>query len=364
MLSGKNKKMAYWICQLLGWGSWVLEQFLQLGDMKLSIAIDYTWDFFFMAAFGIFITHIYRLSLRNVPVLKLPLYKQLPLLFFFLVLLSTLMYASAVIPAFISGRITAISIQDLSFVQYIEWFPVIAVWMLCYHAYKLSERKIEEERAKTKALEERKNFEMEVLRSQLNPHFLFNALNSIRSLINSNPARAREASTLLSALLRYTLRYDQRMLIPIHEEMEMVKYYLQLEKIRFDERLQYHIHADAQAGNVLVPPLLLLTITENAVKHGISQHEDGGNITFNIYRKNNFITVHVTNTGQILNPDEPSNGIGMDNSEKRLQALYAGKAKLLLYNADSNTVVTEVHVPALYSEDEVMQHANKIMQYA
>ncbi len=345
MLKLEGKKFAYWMWQFTGWAGFVIHQFILLIGMKQDASLKSNLDFFIIALCGILVTHLYRLALKNVNIIGLPWRIQLPLLFLCLILLSVIMIFSTVFAAFITRDRVGFKINTDTIAQLVDWMPILAIWMLCYHIYKLFERKLSEEREKLNALVEKKGYELELLHAQLNPHFLFNSLNSIRALINTNPTSAREAATLLSVLLRYVLNYEKLQTIPLRHEMEMVHAYLRLEKIRFDERLSYTVKQQDGTDSVLIPPVVLLTITENAVKHGINQSDTGGIINFEIVLNNLNLEVSVTNTGQVLNTEETSNGIGMDNTKKRLDIIYNGEASLFLDNLDKRHVITKITIP-------------------
>ena len=158
----------------------------------------------------------------------------------------------------------------------LNWALLLLFWSLLFFTsnYFLNYRTEQLRTAKLEA--ENKLFEVQQLKSQLNPHFLFNALNSIKALITEDPNQARNAINKLSNLLRRTLNTSGETLININEELDLVESYLALEKIRFEERLNYTIEADAKSSSQKIPPLMLQTLVENAVKHGIDKTLHGG----------------------------------------------------------------------------------------
>jgi LytS/YehU family sensor histidine kinase len=145
-----------------------------------------------------------------------------------------------------------------------------------------------------------KEAELRALEAQLNPHFLFNCLNSIRALVALDPPRAQDMMTRLSNVLRNSLRHDRQHAVPLALELEVIADYLALETIRFEERLRSQIVVDSEAAQCLVPPMLLQTLVENAIKHGISQATGGGQLTIRACLQNGFVRLVVTNTGSLI----------------------------------------------------------------
>lgn len=194
--------------------------------------------------------------------------------------------------------------------------------------------------------------ELKNLKSQLNPHFLFNALNSVRALVDENPQKAKKSITALSNLLRLSLLAGKKKVVPLSEELETVKDYLSLEQIRFEERLETRIHCPAESLNYKVPPMMLQTLVENAIKHGISNLKDGGLIDIRSFVLENKLHLEIRNTGQYVNgKSNKSGGLGLKLSRKRLQLLYNENASLSVANENSNTVLTEIIIPE-YKGDE------------
>lgn len=166
--------------------------------------------------------------------------------------------------------------------------------------------------------------ELRELRTQLNPHFLFNSLNSIRALVEKDPARAREMITMLSGLLRYLLRARDRNFDTLEAEMEVVQKYLTLEKIRFGDRLKIIISIDPASLNCSIPGMLVLTLVENAVKHGISKLEHGGIIRIETKLSRSALLVRVLNSGRLSALEQ--GGVGLENTRRRVQLLAGSLA--------------------------------------
>lgn len=169
--------------------------------------------------------------------------------------------------------------------------------------------------------------QLEVLRYQLNPHFLFNALNSIRASVDEDSNRAKQMITQLSEFLRHSLLSAEKKEIPLQEELEAVKNYLAIEKIRFEEKLEVEYDVDEKAEDFSVPCLLLNPLVENAVKHGLQTSPKPLRIKVSAKMEGKKLTVEVANTGK-LNDLHNSNGtkIGLKNVRERLEKLYGDKS--------------------------------------
>ena len=172
--------------------------------------------------------------------------------------------------------------------------------------------------------------ELAALKAQLNPHFLFNTLNSINALAGDDPEATRSMIARLAEMLRYAIDSSKRDMVSLEEEINFTKAYLAIEQQRMADRLTVDWDVDAQVLDELIPPIILQPLVENAVKHGIAPRESGGTIAISIHRNANAINVSVKDDGLGENaiPLEPisSNGIGLANTRKRLKKRYEGRA--------------------------------------
>jgi LytS/YehU family sensor histidine kinase len=193
-----------------------------------------------------------------------------------------------------------------------------------------------------------KEAELNKLKSQLNPHFMFNAMNSIRALIDENPQKAKQAVTQLANILRQTLTLEKNKLISFDDEINLVKDYLALEKIRFEERLNYSLEIDEASSQYKIPPMLLQTLVENAIKHGISKLTEGGivSITAKQDAEGKKLKIEICNSGN-YNPEENlQSGYGIQNTKDRLRFVFADGASFLIVN-ENDVVKTEIVIPLL-----------------
>jgi signal transduction histidine kinase len=187
--------------------------------------------------------------------------------------------------------------------------------------------------------------ELKTLRSQLNPHFLFNSLNSVRALIGRDDPRARTMITSLSNLLRDLLSSRGASSHPLKRELEIVETYLQIESIRFGERLAYELDVDPAALSQLVPGMMVQTLVENAVKHGISKREQGGRVAVRVRIDpcDQSLHISVLNDGAL---GGPSGGFGVENTRRRLALATSGRGTLALLELPGPRVEATVIIPS------------------
>ncbi|RKX34147.1 MAG: hypothetical protein DRP71_07975 [Verrucomicrobia bacterium] len=196
-----------------------------------------------------------------------------------------------------------------------------------------------------------KEAELATLRSQINPHFLFNSLNTVRALIRGQPDSARDAVTRLSNILRVALESGRRTVIPLEIEMNVVRSYLTLEGLRFDDRLAVEIDQEEGLEDARIPPMLVQTLVENAVKHGIGAQGGRGAVEVRIRSESGTLVVTVTNPGRIQK-ESRSTRVGLRNARERLDLLFGGEASLNLEETADGRVRAEVRFPLVMGEEE------------
>ncbi|SDB52588.1 Histidine kinase [Pseudidiomarina indica] len=232
--------------------------------------------------------------------------------------------------------------QAMVFFQMIYWSNsmnmmfMLLLWSACYVAIVRTRMLRDAEQALLKG-------QLDLLMQQLNPHFLFNMLNNIRALIIEDPSKAREALTQLADMLRYNLQAHQQTQVPLCDELEIVEQYVALNKIQYEERLQYHQEIDVEAYRALIPRLLLQQSIENAIKHGIASDRLGGALNLNVRRVEEQLHITVTNPYHPVSSHQEAlksparrrtrangAGIGLANSQSRLALMYGAKARIEL----------------------------------
>ncbi len=176
--------------------------------------------------------------------------------------------------------------------------------------------------------------ELMALRAQVNPHFLFNSLNSIAALVQSSPEQAEAVTQDLADLFRYTLRASEKSMVPLKEELELVRLYLNIEEARFKDRLEVEIKTDAEVSNSYIPALILQPLVENAIKHGVSKKDGNHRIEIEIMKEGNHLDLQVLDTGpgfQHKNLDQIlEKGTGLSNIFKRLNLQFRDRFDLAI----------------------------------
>jgi len=191
---------------------------------------------------------------------------------------------------------------------------------------QLRTKELERERALKLATEA----QLASLESRIHPHFLFNTLNSISSLIPEDPARAERLVEQMAALLRFSLDANQSGLVPLASELKIVADYLEIERARFGDRLRYNIDVPAELNESRIPPLSLQTLVENSVKYAIAPNRAGGEIRITGARSDGDFRVEVSDPGPVFQLESAPAGHGLDNLKGRLSTLFGDRAALLL----------------------------------
>ena len=220
------------------------------------------------------------------------------------------------------------------------WVSVIgatSIWTILYVALTAQRRSREKEVHLQLAVSEA---ELRALEAQVNPHFLFNCLNSIRGLVVENPSLAQDMITRFANILRYNLHRDMRHTVPLASEVEVVLDYLALESVRLEERLRIDMAIEPAAAEVPIPPMLLQSLVENAVKHGIAPLAAGGDLVIRARLDGDDLLLEVGNPGRVSETRPDGAGLGLANTRERLRILYGSRASLRLEERDGRVAAT------------------------
>lgn len=215
-------------------------------------------------------------------------------------------------------------------------FPLI-IWSLLYVALKIWFELTEEKEKREKAFLLAQQAQLNMLRYQLNPHFLFNSLSSIQALIYENKNIADKMLTELSEFLRYTLSHVNKTYVPLKEEFEAIKRYLTIEKIRFEEKLEYEISCSAEASNYKVLSFLIQPIIENAIKHGIKTSPIPLQLFISAQVMQHKLIISISNTGKWI-PTQ-NDGTGITNLKERLENAYQHRHVFSINEKDNKVIV-------------------------
>lgn len=225
------------------------------------------------------------------------------------------------------------------------YIMLLLVYYLAVYSRNLKERIQNESKAQTMI----KEAELNMLRSQLNPHFLFNSLNSASALTLSNPGAAREMIVKLSEFLRYSLKLAEKEFNILKDEIENIIRYLDIEKVRFGNKMSFEIDFPDDCESYPVPNMILQPLFENALKHGVYESTGPIAIKMKCRRENDLLAVTITNNYDSESPPRPGTGIGMKNIRERLRLIY-GREDLMLSRKDDGIFIVNLFIP--YHEDK------------
>jgi two-component system LytT family sensor kinase len=341
-----NRKKVYWLSQVSGWLLFAAVNIVIFASFE-EFNLNRLLIIFYLGFTGVCLTHIYRSIIRKKDWLSLPLRQIIPRVLLSSVMIGTLIVVLIYAVNLSTGiyHFSKLRVGGFIFSSF-NISIVVLVWGLIYFSVHYFEnyKKAEIESLIWEAAV--KDFELKTLKSQLNPHFMFNALNSIRALIQEDPNNAQNAVTKLSNILRYSLRIERIETVSLEDEMLTVADYLALETIRFEERLKYKIKLDPVSKNIEIPPMMIQTLVENGIKHGISKRREGGEISITSSVSDSKLKIQIKNSGQI-DPDsvQHAKGFGISNTKHRLSLLYGEKAVFLIKNFSANEVIAELVIP-------------------
>ena len=352
-----DTRRTYWVLQLIGWGlffwsqasgevffaskPWSQAGILWAGTCLTAIALTHAlrwvskrFDWMSLpsgALLGRAVTAVLLMSL---------------LLSFQTMAASIAIYGSSVTP--LAGALyPKLDQPNRLFNQYVGLLSPLMLWTALYLGIVLQRRRFRAELRQSQLSEALKISELRLLKSQLNPHFLFNALNGVRALIADEPARAQDAVTHLARALRYSLSSGDEDLVSLARELEMVDDYLALESLRLAERLQVERAIEPEAVMARVPVMLLQSLVENAIKHGIAPAKQGGVLRIAARIEGGSLCVEVENSRSPVDPGAMvSSGLGLRNSTERLRLLYGDAASLELDLSIATRAIARVRLPA------------------
>lgn len=343
-----DKYRLYWTLQICGW---LLYALLQIGFSLVASGSISTRGVIFLlveALLCLLLTHFFRIFLNQKRWLHLTMSRLIPRIFTGVIVLGVIIYILKVPVSFALGYVDLK--ERISFQQVVGLTAIYAgiffFWSVLYFTYHYFERYNKSLKYEASMIE----IELANLRAQLNPHFIFNALNSIRALVDENPGKSKQAINQLSNILRKSLSPGKQSLTKFDDEMKIVKDYLGLESIRFEERLktEFIIHPDSH--HYLVPPLMIQTLVENGIKHGISKLKEGGVIQLKTAVEKRQLKIQIRNSGHILNGMRRSKGgLGIKNTIQRLKLIYGERSSFRIANENNNFVLTEIIIPQIDS---------------
>ena len=331
MTATKNTNKKFWILNLSGWFAYLFFGgiFFSMMQGGLNLNTLYMQSFsFFLLIFGCnFLRQLIKSkrfinSISSAKTIIVLFGATLLLAFVIQVLVSLLMMYGLNI---MNWQTYSFSILAISTVQI--WISIIG-WTLVYFVIKHRQKMRLQEIEKWQLQSALKEAELQSLKSQLNPHFIFNCLNNIRALAIDDGEKTRQMITHLSEILKFMFQFNQQKLVNLEQEVNYVRNYLILESIQLDDRLISSINIEDGLDMWQIPPMSIQLLVENAIKHGIMQLENGGEISINVFGNNQQLYIDVINDGILLNDNK--NGIGLENLQKRLSMLISEQSTLTL----------------------------------
>jgi two-component system, LytTR family, sensor kinase len=330
--------------QIVGWTLWIANEAFFYRTPSESTSLLMVRSVITIIA-AIFISHAWRWILNNFNWLNIPINALL-----FRGLLGVLLMGATLSFINVSSAVLLTGVPErpphasyLSFQFILLWSKPFLFWSACYYFYRYWQQKTTAEVDKVKIEASLRENEAKVLRAQMNPHFMFNALNSIRALILEDPSKAQKGITQLSNILRSSLLADRRPTVTLSEELKTVDDYLALEKIRYEERLQVSKDIDQASVNYPIPPMLLQTLVENAIKHGVSKPIKGGFVNIKTLVADGHLQIIIKNTGSFETKE--SEGFGLENTAQRLKLIFGEEAHFQLKSLENDIVSATILIP-------------------
>lgn len=340
-----NKTKLYWFFQITGWLLYVVivGVFNILTGNFLTAELVYSLLSIFLIVLAI--AHTYRMLIVRLNWMKFNIPRLIPRILIGTIICGITVYVlkSVIIEWIIVQNQYQFNWQD-AFPSIISWTLLFLIWSLLYFLFHYVNNYKKEEIKNLKWQAAKNEIELNKLKSQLNPHFIFNSMNSIRALVDEEPQFAKDAITQLSNVLRNSLLMGRKKLIPLADEMKLVNDYLSLEKTRFEERLIIERSISEETIGFLVPPLMIQTLVENGIKHGTSKLPKGGIISINTKLHKESLIITIENSGEYDESKPSETGFGIVNTVQRLQLLYGDQAKFNIQNIDDK-VRTELTIP-------------------
>lgn len=346
-----NKARLYWTLQVGGWSTYAIVQIATSVIASGSQGVSFQRVAFlaYEAVFCLIVTHVFRHFINRWKWLDLGMARLIPSVIVSVFFLGLVMYFVRMpisVPLGLFHADVAFDPENI-FGLTLYYAIIFFLWCVLYFIYNYFERY----NTSLKLEASIKEIELNNLKSQLNPHFIFNALNSIRALVDENPTKSKQAINQLSNILRNSLVTEKRGLTKFEEELKIVKDYLGLESIRFEERLKTEFDIAPESADFAVPPLMIQTLVENGIKHGISKLTEGGIIQIKTKVEGDHLKIYIRNSGQFqLNgAKKTGGGLGLENTRQRLRLIYGDEASFRIITENNNFVLTEVIVPHLYN---------------
>jgi two-component sensor histidine kinase len=354
----ENRNYRFWFCQLAGWASYSLVTFLSITLVDDQVSGPHIAHISLSAALGILTTWPLRPLYRNT--FDYPLWLRVAVASVAVLILSGVWTVLRVVV--FAWFVDEPAIWDEFNYWYFGSLGVFLSWSVLYYGIKYYELLIlehqklleesglkqEEQYRRLQAESSARDAQLQMLRYQLNPHFLFNTLNSINALVKlDDNNKAREMIQYLSEFLRHSLEQDAVESVTLHEELESLMLYLNIERTRFEDRLNLVFEIEPRARKALVPGLILQPIIENSMKYAIAASEDGGTVKVKASVLGDDLQLEVSDTGPGMSDEKigQGRGVGLRNTLDRLEILYEGSYTFETFNSTPSGLIIRIRFP-------------------
>jgi two-component system, LytTR family, sensor kinase len=348
-----RKNRIYWSLQIGGWLLYasiqIVSSFIVSGTFSLRRALFLLTE----ALLCLVLTHLVRQIMNRRKWIFLPMTRLLPRVLGTVIAMSIVLYFIRVPVNVLFGRLfdPLAAFDPVTILGQSSFYAILFfLWTVFYFTFHYFNQYNKSLKYEASMIE----IELKNLKSQLNPHFIFNALNSIRALVDENPGKSKEAINQLANILRNSLASDKKGMMRFDDELKIVKDYLGLESIRFEERLQtkFEIHPDS--SQFMVPPMMIQTLVENGIKHGISKLTAGGIVHVKTEVADGRLCIRIRNSGHLIQPQKRSKtGLGLKNTMQRLKLIYGDDAAFRIVNENDTFVLTEIIIPQYKNNESI-----------
>lgn len=335
----------FWILQLLGWGGLGATQILIKSTFIEDVSLYYVgFEGLMITVSGILFSSImHQVFVKKVSLEDFSFSSLAWVLVTILLAGLSLVGFQYVLASNVYEYIHQKEIRYSAVANIINTFIMLILWAILYFSIKAMLKSQKEKVERLRLQSTLKESQLNTLKGQINPHFMFNSLNNIRGLMLEDVTKSREMITKLSELLRYSLNSGKIDMIAVKEELVTVRNYIELSKIQLEDRLRYKEDIETGVQDIQIPPMLIQMLIENAIKHGISNQVSGGEVVLKLDIVDSILNIVVSNNGKLRNNSD-STKIGIVNMRERLRLLYGSRASLELKEVDDN-VIAKIKMP-------------------
>lgn len=343
-----SHKKTYWIFQVTGWTLYCLIYIFFYLSIRTEPQPNFFEQLLTHVFIGFWLTHLMRMVIQQAKILLLDFKKQLIALTL-LSLLFSFLIGLCIVTTEMLLRIQSVNLSEFSFLNIairfaFSYFHFVLIWNLLYFTYHYVQKTRQQNIEQAKLENLLKELEITTIKSHINPQFLFNGLNSIRSLVTENPARARTAITMLSNILRSSIQVDKAEKTLFEKELSIIKDYISLEQVRFSDRMEVEYRIDEDTLDQPVPAMVIQHLIENAIKYGINTGKQHTHLELYSEYKEDLHCFGVISEGSIQSYLENESS-ALDEIRKRLFLLYGKTANLKVVEEKQGYITASVCLP-------------------